>query len=212
MSVDKSKRAREICETAPVIPVLIVEEVASAQPIAKALISGGLPVLEVTLRTDAALSVIEEMAKCEGAIVGAGTILTPDDLHAARSAGAQFGVSPGFTDALLDAAEEVDFPMLPGATTTAEIMHLADRGYNMMKFFPAEAIGGAAALKSLASPFPKITFCPTGGVNLGNVANYLSLPNVVCVGGSWVVAKDSVANGDWAAIEQAAKTASQLKG
>lgn len=207
---DASAAAYEICKRAPIVPVLVVHDVAHARPLAEALVAGGLPALEVTLRTDAALDVIAEMAKVEGGIVGAGTLLTPDDVKRAVDAGATFGVSPGATDKLLQAAEDLDLPMLPGAATASEAMRLLERGYDMLKFFPAEASGGAPALKSLASPLPQIRFCPTGGVSPSNAESYLSLPNVVCAGGSWVAPDALVRAGDWAAITELARAASQL--
>ena len=205
-----SAQAREICEIAPIVPVLVVHDVAHARPLAEALVAGGLPALEVTLRTPAALDVIAEMAKVEGGVVGAGTLLTPADVKAAKAAGAKFGVSPGATDTLLSAAEEEGLAMLPGAATSSEAMALLERGYSMLKFFPAEASGGAPALKSFASPLPQISFCPTGGVSSSNASDYLSLPNVVCAGGSWVAPTDLVQAGDWAGIEELARAASQL--
>ena len=207
---DASLKAREICELAPIVPVLVVHDVAHARPLAEALVAGGLPALEVTLRTPAALDVISEMAEVKGGVVGAGTLLTPADVKAAKQAGAQFGVSPGATDILLDAAEAEGLPMLAGAATASEAMALLERGYSMLKFFPAEASGGAPALKSLASPLPQISFCPTGGVSPSNAASYLSLPNVVCAGGSWVAPADLVEAGDWAGIEALAREASKL--
>jgi 2-dehydro-3-deoxyphosphogluconate aldolase/(4S)-4-hydroxy-2-oxoglutarate aldolase len=205
-----SKAAREICELAPIVPVLVVKEVAHAQPLAQALVNGGLPALEVTLRTPAALDVIREMSKVEGGVVGAGTLLTPDDVKAAKDAGAKFGVSPGATDKLLDACEAEDLPLLPGAATASEAMRLLERGYTMLKFFPAEASGGAPALKSIGAPIPQVSFCPTGGVSPSNATDYLSLSNVVCAGGSWVAPGDLVNAGDWAGIEALAREASKL--
>lgn len=208
--LDASKSTRQIAAMAPIIPVLVVHDVAHARPLAEALIAGGLPALEVTLRTEAALQVIAEMAKVEGGVVGAGTLLTPDDVRRAKDAGARFGVSPGATDRLLQACEDADLPTLPGAATASEAMALQERGYDMLKFFPAEASGGAPALKSLASPLPQITFCPTGGVSMDNVLSYLALPNVICAGGSWVAPDHLVQAGDWAAITELARAASQL--
>lgn len=205
-----SNRAAEICSLAPIVPVLVVEDAALAQPLAKALVAGGLPALEVTLRTPAALEVISEMAKVEGGVVGAGTLLTPEDVTNAVDAGATFGVSPGATDKLLYAAEEAGLPMLPGAATATEVMELLQRGYTVQKFFPAEAAGGAPALKAIGAPIPQVKFCPTGGVSPANVESYLSLPNVLCAGGSWVAPKDKVNSGDWAAITALAKEASAL--
>ena len=207
---EASASTYDICRKAPIIPVLVVHDVAHARPLAEALVAGGLPVLEVTLRTPAALDVIAAMAEVEGGIPGAGTILTPDDVKRAVDAGAQFGVSPGATDKLLDAAEAAGLPMLPGAATASEAMALLERGYDMLKFFPAEASGGAPALKALAGPLPQIRFCPTGGVNTKNAESYLSLPNVVCAGGSWVAPDDKVGAGDWEAITELARAASLL--
>lgn len=205
-----SNRAAEICNLAPIVPVLVVEDAAQAQPLAKALVAGGLSALEVTLRTPAALEVISEMAKVEGGVVGAGTLLTPEDVTNAVDAGATFGVSPGATDKLLYAAEEAGLPMLPGAATATEVMELLQRGYTVQKFFPAEASGGAPALKAIGAPIPQVKFCPTGGISPTNAASYLSLSNVLCAGGSWVAPKDKVDAGDWAAITALAKAASVL--
>ncbi len=207
---EASTRTEAICRMAPIVPVLVVEDASHAKPLAAALVAGGLPVLEVTLRTKAALDVIEEMAEVPGGIVGAGTLLTAEDVKAAKAAGAKFGVSPGATDALLDACEALDFPLLPGAATASEAMRLLERGYSVQKFFPAEAAGGAPFLKSLASPLPQIRFCPTGGVSPSNAASYLSLPNVICAGGSWVAPKELMLAGDWAGIEALAREAAGL--
>lgn len=207
---DASRMTREICELAPVVPVLVIEDAGDAIPLAEALVAGGLPALEVTLRTPAALEVIREMAKVAGGCVGAGTLVTREDVCAAKEAGAVFGVSPGATEELLAACEEFDVPLLPGAATASEAMQLLARGYDVMKFFPAEAAGGAAALKAIGAPLPQISFCPTGGVNPGNAESYLSLPNVICAGGSWVAPKDLVTKGDWAGIEALARGASAL--
>ncbi len=208
---DASEKAAQICALAPVVPVLVVDDAAHAEGLAKALVSGGLPALEVTLRTEAALDVIREMAKVDGGVVGAGTLLTPADVEAAKEAGATFGVSPGATDILLDACEANDLPLLPGTATSTEAMRLLERGYWVQKFFPAEANGGAKALKAIGSPLPQIKFCPTGGVSPSNADDYLSLPNTLCVGGSWVAPKDKVQAGDWDAITAIAKEAAALK-
>lgn len=205
-----SKQARDVCALAPVIPVLTVPDASKAEGLARALVLGGLPALEVTLRTPAALDAIREMAKVDGGMVGAGTIMTPEDVVAAKEAGALFGVSPGSTPRILDAAEDADLPMLPGAVTATEIMALLDRGYTMQKFFPAEASGGAKALGSFAGPIPQVTFCPTGGVSLNNVGEYLSLANTVCVGGSWVAPASLIEREDWAGIQRLAEEASAL--
>ncbi len=207
---DASKRTEAVCRLAPIVPVLVVDDAATARPLAEALVAGGLPALEVTLRTPAALEVIAEMARVPGGVVGAGTLLTAADVKAAKAAGASFGVSPGATDALLDAAEAEGLPLLPGAASASEAMRLYERGYSVMKFFPAEAAGGAPFLKSLASPLPALRFCPTGGVSPANAVEYLSLPNVICAGGSWVAPKDKVAAGDWAGIEALARDAAEL--
>lgn len=206
----KSDEIRSLCQMAPIIPVLVVEDVTHARPLAEALVRGGLPVLEVTLRTPAALDVIAEMAGVAGGHVGAGTLITADDVLAAKKAGASFGVSPGATDALMDAAEEVGLPMLPGAATSSEAMRLLARGYDVLKFFPAEAAGGIAALKGIGGPLPQISFCPTGGVSPKNAKAYLSLPNVICAGGSWVAPKDLVTAQDWEGIVELATEARGL--
>lgn len=207
---EASQKAETICRLAPVIPVLVVENIKDAQPLARALIAGGLPALEVTLRTPAALEIIAAMAEVEGGIVGAGTLLTPQDVANAKAAGAQFGVSPGATNKLLDACEAADLPLLPGVASASEAMALYERGYHVQKFFPAGAAGGSNYLKSLASPLPQIKYCPTGGVSLANANTYLSLPNVLCVGGSWVAPKALVQAGDWDGITALARAASML--
>ena len=207
---DASKRAREFCALAPIIPVLVVNDVSHAKLLASALVAGGLPALEVTLRTPAALEVISEMSKVPGGIVGAGTLITSEDVRAAKAAGATFGVSPGATDALLAACEAEDLPLLAGAATASEAMWLLERGYDMLKFFPVEASGGAPALKAIGGPLPQISFCPTGGVSPENASTYLSLPNVICAGGSWVAPAALVEQGKWAEIEELARDASTL--
>jgi 2-dehydro-3-deoxyphosphogluconate aldolase/(4S)-4-hydroxy-2-oxoglutarate aldolase len=205
-----SETTLTLCRMAPVIPVLVIRDPAHAAPLARALVAGGLPVLEVTLRTPAALEVIAEMARIPGAVVGAGTVLSPADVRNVMAAGAGFAVAPGATDRLLDACEERGLPILPGAATATEAMVLLERGYSTQKFFPAEVAGGAAGLRALASPLPQITFCPTGGIGPANAADYLRLPNVACVGGSWVAPADLIAAGDWDAIEALARTAAAL--
>lgn len=205
------KSAREICSMAPVIPVLVIEQLETAGPLAQALIQGGLPVLEVTLRTPVALDAIKAMSEIPGAVVGAGTVLTKQDLLAAKQAGAVFAVAPGATDALLQAAEDEQFPLLPGAATASEVMKLMERGYDTLKFFPAQAAGGVKMLKSLAGPLPQVSFCPTGGVSPQNVGEYLSLSNVLCVGGTWITPSDKINSGDWAGIQQLAQQASQVE-
>ncbi|SFR03974.1 bifunctional 4-hydroxy-2-oxoglutarate aldolase/2-dehydro-3-deoxy-phosphogluconate aldolase [Poseidonocella sedimentorum] len=211
MTPEAASRENEaLCRAAPVIPVLVIKDAATARPLAEALVKGGLPALEVTLRTPAALDVIREMAQVEGGIVGAGTLLTAEDVEKAKAAGARFGVSPGATDRILDACEANDLPLLPGVATPSEAMRLLERGYTVQKFFPAEANGGAPVLKAWSSPLPQIRFCPTGGVSTKNAPDYLSLPNVLCVGGSWVAPGDAVAKGDWGAIEALARDAAAL--
>ncbi|QDC09462.1 bifunctional 4-hydroxy-2-oxoglutarate aldolase/2-dehydro-3-deoxy-phosphogluconate aldolase [Oceanicola sp. D3] len=209
-AAEASVKTKEICTLAPVVPVLVVDDAAHAAPLAKALVAGGLPALEVTLRTPAALDVIRAMSEVEGGVVGAGTLLTPEDVKNAVAAGAKFGVSPGATDTLLQACEDEGLPLLPGAATATEAMALLERGYTAMKFFPAEASGGAPALKAIGAPIPQISFCPTGGVSLKNANDYLSLSNVMCVGGSWVAPGDKVKSGDWAGITALAKEAAAL--
>ena len=200
-----------LCQHAPVIPVLVIEQPDDAAPLARALVAGGLPVLEVTLRTEAALDAIGAMAAVPGAIVGAGTVLGPGDMARARDAGATFAVSPGRTEALLDAAEgESGLPLLPGAATASEVMQLLERGYAVQKFFPAEPAGGAAMLGALAGPLPQVRFCPTGGIGLDTAPGYLELPNVACIGGSWVAPAGLVRRGEWAAIEALARQAAAL--
>ena len=193
-----SQKAADICALAPVIPVLVIDDLDSAADLARALVAGGLPALEVTLRTPQALDAIRIMAEVPGGVVGAGTLLTPADVDAAKAAGALFGVSPGATDSLLQACEDADLPLLPGAATATEAMALLERGYRVQKFFPAEASGGAAALKAIGAPIPQIRFCPTGGVSLANAPDYLALANTICVGGSWVAPKWLVQAADWA--------------
>ena len=205
-----SINAEELCNLAPVIPVLVLDEVTTARPLAEALVAGGLPVLEVTLRTPVALDVIYEMTKVKGGVVSAGTLLTPQDVKNAVDAGATFGVSPGATDTLLDACAEADLPLLPGAATSSEVMRLLERGYRVQKFFPAESNGGAPALKTIGAPLPQVKFCPTGGVSPANAPTYLGLSNTLCVGGSWVAPKELITAKDWSAIEALAAEAAAL--
>ncbi len=193
-----------------VIPVITIPDVESAVPLAEALVAGGLAVLEVTLRTEAAISAIARIAtRVPNAVVGAGTVTTPQQYRDTRNAGAQFVVTPGCTDALAAAAAEAGGAFLPGAVTPSEILRLAEHGITMMKFFPAEAGGGIEALKAMAGPFPGVRFCPTGGVDLARANDYLALDNVVCVGGTWMVPPDLVALGAWEAITQLALEASR---
>ena len=210
--MSRSDALAPIVRSAPVVPVVIVDDPAAAVPLARALVAGGLPVVEVTLRTDAALKAIAAIAaEVEGAIVGAGTVLTRDQWQAAEKAGARYMVSPGSTPDLLAAANDSAVPLMPGAATPSEAMRLLEHGYTIQKFFPAEAAGGAALLKALASPLPGIGFCPTGGIGAANVGDYLALPNVITVGGSWVAPGEAVAAGDWGRIEALARDASGLR-
>jgi 2-dehydro-3-deoxyphosphogluconate aldolase/(4S)-4-hydroxy-2-oxoglutarate aldolase len=193
-----------------VVPVITIPDVESAIPLAEALVAGGLPVLEITLRTEAGLESIRRIAaEVPGAVVGAGTVVSATQLRAARAAGAQFIVSPGCTDALAAAAAEEGGAFLPGAVTASEVLRLLDRGISLMKFFPAETSGGVAALKALAGPFPQVRFCPTGGIDLHRAGDYLALGNVVCIGGTWMVPADAVARGDWDAIRGLAAEAAE---
>ena len=208
---EQSRRAAEICRLAPVVPVLVFDDLAHAKLLAQALVAGGLPALEVTLRTPVALEAIRVMAEVPGGHVGAGTLLTPADVKAAKAAGATFGVSPGATPHILEACAEHDLPLLPGAATATEVMVLLELGYTVQKFFPAEQAGGAAFMKSIGSPIPQVSFCPTGGISLKNARDYLSLPNILCVGGSWVAPKEAMLRGDWAAITALAAEAAALR-
>ena len=202
-------QAREILARAPVVPVLAIADAEQAVPLARALVAGGIPVLEVTLRTPAGLPSIRAIRDAvPDAIVGAGTVLNAADFDAAVDAGSRFVVTPGLTDPILDAGAASDVPLIPGIATVSELMTALDRGFDCLKFFPAGASGGAAALRAFAGPFPNVSFCPTGGVNLDNMADYLSLPSVITVGGSWLTPAALMANGDWAAIETLAREAS----
>lgn len=210
---DKTEKLLSTLKLQPVVPVLIVEDAKTAVPLARALVAGGLKAIEITLRTDAALEAVRLVAQeVEGAVVGAGTILNAAHYAAAVDAGSQFIVSPGTSQELLDVARQSDIPLLPGAATASEVMALREEGYKVLKFFPAEQAGGAAYLKALSSPLAGTLFCPTGGISLKNAMDYLSLPNVVCVGGSWVAPKELVSAGDWAGITKLASEASALKG
>ncbi|MEM7442808.1 MAG: bifunctional 4-hydroxy-2-oxoglutarate aldolase/2-dehydro-3-deoxy-phosphogluconate aldolase [Pseudomonadota bacterium] len=202
----------DILSLCPVVPVLVVDDPDDAVKLGRALVAGGLRVLEVTLRTQRAVDCLAAMAAgIDDAIVGAGTVLTEEHLTAAGDAGAQFAVSPGATPELLAAASRSPVPLLPGAATASEAMVLLEAGYSLQKFFPAEPSGGIAALKGIGGPLPQIRFCPTGGVGEHNAADYLALPNVICVGGSWIVPADQWQRRDWSGIEANARRAvSQL--
>jgi 2-dehydro-3-deoxyphosphogluconate aldolase / (4S)-4-hydroxy-2-oxoglutarate aldolase len=196
-----------------VVPVLAVESVETGVGLARALTAGGLSVLEITLRTPAALEVIRAIGRAiEGAVVGAGTVLNAEQYRAAERAGARFVVSPGATERLLQHAEASETPFLPGAASSSEVMALLERGYSCMKFFPAEPAGGIAYLKALAAPLPGARFCPTGGIDAASAPRYLALRNVLCVGGSWVAPGDAVAAGDWPRITALARAAAALGG
>jgi 2-dehydro-3-deoxyphosphogluconate aldolase/(4S)-4-hydroxy-2-oxoglutarate aldolase len=198
-------------QDAPVIPVIVLTDVAHAVPMARALVAGGIRMLEVTLRTPQALACMEAIAKeVPGAVVGAGTVRSPQDAAAAAKAGAQFAVSPGYTRAVGQACRDHGLSLLPGVATGSEIMMAQEDGYNALKFFPAMQAGGPAMLKAWAGPFWDVQFCPTGGVTPGNALDFLSLPNVTCVGGSWLVPADALDQGDWVRIEALAREASQL--
>ncbi|MHA1566328.1 MAG: bifunctional 4-hydroxy-2-oxoglutarate aldolase/2-dehydro-3-deoxy-phosphogluconate aldolase [Alphaproteobacteria bacterium] len=198
-----------IAATAPVIPVLTITRIEDAVPLAKALVAGGLPVLEVTLRTSVALEAIAEISsQVADAMVGAGTVTRPDQIGQAREAGAQFAVSPGFDPILSTTATDAAMPYLPAVATGSEIMQAIRHGHEMLKFFPAESNGGCAALRAFGGPFSGIRFCPTGGIGAGNFQDYLALPNVVCVGGSWVAPASAISAGDWHKIETLARAAS----
>jgi 2-dehydro-3-deoxyphosphogluconate aldolase / (4S)-4-hydroxy-2-oxoglutarate aldolase len=202
---------RDLLTKAPVIPVIVLDDVSAARPLAEALVAGGLPVLEVTLRTRHALQVIEEMAKVDGAIVGSGTVRSPLQMSHSVDAGCRFMVSPGASPRLLEAADDQPIPLLPGIGTPTEAMTASEHGYTYLKFFPAEALGGAPVLRAFASPLPDIMFCPTGGIDLAKAMTYLALPNVVCVGGSWVMPPDAIEAKDWKRIEGLAREAAALR-
>lgn len=206
-----TQRIDAVMTASPVIPVLVVEDPVKAVPMAQALVRGGLPAIEITLRTQAALEAIRAVAaEVEGAIVGAGTVLDARQYDAVAEAGARFAVAPGATEALLSAAAGHDVPLLPGAATPSEVMRLLEAGYSRLKLFPAEAVGGLALLKALASPLPAARFCPTGGITPANAPAYLALSNVACVGGSWIAPASAITAGDWDGIEQRARQAAAL--
>lgn len=203
---------RTICRLAPVVPVVVIEREDDAVPLARALVAGGLKVIEITLRTPAALPAIRRIAgEVPDAVVGAGTILSQKDLEASLEAEVRFGVSPGTTPRLRDAIRAAGLPFLPGAATVSEAMTLAEEGFKTLKFFPAEPAGGRAALKAIHGPVPDLTFCPTGGIDERNAPAYLSLPNVLCVGGSWVTPAELIRAGDFAAVQALAERAAALR-
>ena len=211
LTPDDSAAAPSVLALAPVLPVAVVNDAAQAVGMARALVAGGLPAIEVTLRTEAALDAIRAIAReVPEAVVGAGTVRTPAQVNAAVSAGARFLVSPGWTERLLEAMRTAGVPFLPGVSTTSEALGLLERGVREMKFFPAEAAGGAGYLSSLVSPLPEARFCPTGGITPQRAPTYLALPNVGCVGGSWMLPGDAVAAHDWTAVESLAGDAARL--
>ncbi|MEV4077140.1 bifunctional 4-hydroxy-2-oxoglutarate aldolase/2-dehydro-3-deoxy-phosphogluconate aldolase [Nonomuraea fuscirosea] len=201
-----------LLDLAPVIPVVVIDDVETAVPLARALVAGGLPAIEVTLRTPAAREAIARIAaEVPEATVGAGTVRTADDISASVAAGAKFLVSPGTTPSLVEALEASGVPFLPGAVTVSEAMALAERGIKELKFFPAEAAGGVTYLKSLGGPLPDVRFCPTGGIRVETAPDYLALPNVGCVGGTWLTPADALASGDWTRVEKLAAEAAALR-
>ncbi len=201
-------KIEEILERAPVIPVLVIEDRAQAVPLAEALLKGGLPVLEITLRTAAARDAALDIKKgCPEAVVGVGTVTTPDDLAWTQGEGLDFGVSPGTSAALIEGLQGQSLPFLPGTATVSEMMALRDLGYRAMKVFPAETCGGVGFLRSVAAVLPDVVFCPTGGINQGNLSDYLALSNVKAVGGSWIAPLDLVQGGEWGEIESRARKA-----
>lgn len=202
----------DLMSRAPVIPVLTIDRVEDALPLAAALVKGGLPVLEITLRTDAALPAISAMAAAlPNAVIGAGTVTSFAHLKAAQDAGATFIVSPGWSQELSETARQRAIAILPGVATASEVMAAAAAGFDHLKFFPAEAMGGAATLNAFAGPFANVKFCPTGGISPANVSDYLGLANVLCVGGSWVAPPSAIKTGDWAQIEKLAAAAAVLR-
>lgn len=212
MAVNPEKlTAFDVMRDAPVIPVIVLHDVAHAVPLARALVAGGIRMLEVTLRTPQALQCIEAIARdVPEAVAGAGTIRSASDAQASVLAGAKFGVSPGYTSAVGKACRDLGLPLLPGVATGSEIMMAQEDGYQQLKFFPAMQAGGLPMLKAWQGPFGDVTFCPTGGIHAGNAGEFLALSNVACVGGSWIVPTDAIQQGDWARIEQLAREATQL--
>jgi 2-dehydro-3-deoxyphosphogluconate aldolase/(4S)-4-hydroxy-2-oxoglutarate aldolase len=206
-----SPPSESVLDAVPVLPVVVLDRLADAVPVARALVAGGLPAIELTLRTQVALDAIRAIAdEVPEILVGAGTIVTPGQAKQALDAGARFLVSPGSTPTLLGAMADTGLPFLPGTATVSEVLAVLEAGFTEMKFFPAEASGGATYLKSIASPVPAARFCPTGGITAASASAYLALPNVGCVGGSWITPADALASGDWARVEQLAREAAAL--
>lgn len=203
---------REILAASPVMPVIVIADAAKAVPLARALVAGGIRVLEVTLRTSAALAAVRAMREAvPEAIVGVGTLTRPQEIEAALGAGAMFGVSPGTTSALLEAAREAGLPLLPGVMTPSEAMAARDAGFDTLKLFPAQQAGGIDMLKALAGPLPELQFCPTGGIDPQSASAYLALKNVGCVGGSWLAPQSAIESEDWDGIERLARQAAALR-
>ena len=208
MSNNWLRSSADIFAQGPVVPVLVIKELDYAVPLAKALIAGGIKVLEVTLRTPVAIDVIAKIAKeVPEAVIGAGTVTNAEQLQAVTEAGAQFAISPGLTPELLKAGKQGSIALIPGIASISELMTGLDHGYDHFKFFPAEASGGIKAIKSISGPFPDVTFCPTGGISQNNYLDYLSLPNIKCVGGSWLAPEDAMAAGYWHRITELAEDA-----
>ncbi|QIZ76642.1 bifunctional 4-hydroxy-2-oxoglutarate aldolase/2-dehydro-3-deoxy-phosphogluconate aldolase [Ferrimonas lipolytica] len=208
MSNQWQRQPAEVFSRSKVVPVMVINKLEDAVPLAKALVAGGISILEVTLRTDCAIEAIRAISKAvPEALIGAGTVLTPEQLDAAIEAGAQFAISPGTTPTLLQAAKQRSIPLVPGVASVSDMMVALENGYDHLKFFPAEANGGVKALTSMSGPMLQITFCPTGGINLGNYQEYLALKNVKCVGGSWIAPNDAIESGDWQRITALSKEA-----
>ncbi len=213
MAVIQTFTALQVMQDAPVIPVIVLHDVAHAVPMARALVAGGVRMLEVTLRTPQALACMEAIARdVPEAVVGAGTVRNPDEAQSAARAGARFAVSPGYTSRVGQACRDLGLPLLPGVATGSEIMMALEDGFTQLKFFPALQAGGTAMLKAWSGPFGEVKFCPTGGVTLQNAHEFLALPNVVCVGGSWLVPADALETGDWARITRLAGETAALRG
>lgn len=204
---------RDILSAGAVVPVMAIDDINTAVDLAHALVEGGIPTLEITLRTEHGIKAIELIAKeVKGAIVGAGTVTNPDQLKAVADAGAVFAISPGLHESLAKASHNVNIPLIPGVATPGEVQLALEHGIDTLKLFPAEVVGGKAMLKALYGPYANVRFCPTGGITLQSAPEYLALPNVLCVGGTWLTPKDAVANRDWATITKLAKEASALRG
>ena len=205
------KRTRDLALAGPVIPVILIQRIEDAVPLAKALVAGGVTVLEVTLRSAVALDAIKAITNAlPEATVGAGTLRTPSDARAAKAAGCKFGVSPGYLPSVAQACADLDLPLLPGVSTASEVMAANEGGFDFLKLFPATVAGGIDMLKALAGPFPDVAFCPTGGITVATAPQFLALPNVLVCGGSWLAPQDAVTAGDWAHVTALARQASQL--